>query len=70
MKTMSDYQMRDYAKDLYSDVKKIYDDVKLTIDAWLPVVSMPEWNFIGMSAIRVLENLKLDLDFYEQDVVG
>lgn len=64
---MSDYQMRNYANDLYSDVKKIYDDVKLSIVSWIPVVSMPEWNFTGMWAIRVLENLKLDLDFYEQD---
>lgn len=60
---MSDYQMVDHCKRLYKEVSMEYDDVILTVDAWMPIVIMPEGRYIGMSAIRVLENLKLDLDW-------
>ena len=66
---MADYQMVEYAKDMILDVNTIYEDVKLSIDAWLPVVTMIEGRYIGMSAIRVLENLLEDIDWddFEDD---
>lgn len=60
---MSDYQMVDHCKRLYKEVSMEYDDVILTVDAGMPIVVMPEGRYIGMSAIRVLENLKLDLEW-------
>lgn len=62
---MSDYQMVKHAEHLLIDVKKIYPDVKLSIEKGIPVVEMPEWRFEWYYAIRVLENLKDDLLIYD-----
>lgn len=65
---MSDYQMVAQCKHLLAELRAEmpeYDDVKLTIDAGMPVVAMPEGRYIGMSAIRVLENLCEDIDWDE-----
>jgi hypothetical protein len=37
-----------YAKNLHEEVKKMYDDVKLTTVDDMPFVSMPEGNYMGM----------------------
>jgi hypothetical protein len=41
-KQLSHYQMVAHAKNLHEDVKKIYDDVKLSTVDGMPVISMPE----------------------------
>jgi hypothetical protein len=66
-KWLSSYQMIAYAKNLHEEVKKMYDDVKLTTVDDMPFVSMPEGNYMGMWAITVLENLKDDVEFYEEN---
>jgi hypothetical protein len=63
---MSDHQMVAQCKMLIEELKEHmpeYDDVFLTVDAGMPVVAMPEGRYIGMSAIRVLENLCEDIDW-------
>lgn len=68
---MSDYQMVAQCKHLMQTLKREmpeYDDVKLTIDAGMPIVVMPEGRYIGMSAIRVLENLCEDIDWDDFNV--
>lgn len=65
-KWMSDYQMVAQCKMLIEDLRAEmpeYDDVKLVIEWGMPIVIMPEGRYIGMSAIRVLENLCEDIDW-------
>ena len=67
---MSDYQMVAQCKMLMEDIRKElpeYDDVKLIIIDWKPVVNMPEWKYECMNAIRVLENLCEDIDWEDSE---
>lgn len=66
---MTPEQLLRYASMLIEDVKTIYDDVKLLKYKGLPYVKMPEGNYLGMSAIRVLENLKDDITWEDDDVL-
>lgn len=68
---MSDYQMVAQCKHLMQTLKREmpeYDDVKLVIDAGMPIVIMPEGRYIGMSAIRVLENLCEDIGWEDFNI--
>lgn len=61
---LSDYQMVKHAELLLLDVKKIYPDVKVVIESWIPVLHIEEWVFMWYGALQVLENLREDLYWY------